>query len=73
MKLTIRFLILLVGFSVVVTAFAIFNGRDPFATGGPIAATLAAFFMVAPFVVIVDLVRLWRARGQTGGSMLRRP
>ena len=73
MKLTIRFLALLVGFSAVMVGVALFNGRDPFATGGPIAATLAAFFMVGPFVAIIDLIRLWRVRGRSGGSMLRQP
>lgn len=73
MKLTVRFLVLLAGFSAVLVAFTLWNGRDPFATGGPIAAALAAFVMAVPFIAIIDLVRLWRARGRQAGSTLRRP
>lgn len=73
MKLTIRFFGILVSFAAVLSAIAAMRGNDPFSPGGPIAGSFAALVFVLPLIAIIDLVRLWRARGRVVGSTLRRP
>lgn len=73
MKLTMRFLSLLFGFSVVLSVVAAMRGNDPFSPGGPIAASLAVLVFILPVIAIIDLVRLWRERGRAGDSAPRRP